>query len=104
MSTGENVQKGTRYFLLFLSDASERRVLLSTESNILASTFGRFRLYRLMTDNLSVTRLFYIEESAFLPIKPQSADKSLEEGLKIMILRSVSRFIILYLKSQFFPY
>ena len=49
MSTGKNVQKWTRYFLLFFSDASERRVSLSAESKILASTFGRFRLYRLST-------------------------------------------------------
>ena len=34
-------------FLLFFSDASERRVWLSAESKVLASTFGRFRLYRL---------------------------------------------------------
>ena len=34
-----------RYFLLFFSN--ERRVWLSAESKILASTFGRFRLYRL---------------------------------------------------------
>ena len=47
MSTGENVQKWTRYFLIFFSDASERWVWLSAESKILASTFGRFRLYRL---------------------------------------------------------
>ena len=47
MSTGENVQKWTRYFLLFFSDASERQVWLNAESKILASTFGRFRLYRL---------------------------------------------------------
>ena len=29
------------------SDAAEQRVLLSADSKILASTFGRFRLYRL---------------------------------------------------------
>ena len=46
MSTRENVEKWTRYFLLFFSDASERRVWLSAESKILASTFGRFCLYR----------------------------------------------------------
>ena len=51
-----------RYFLFFFSDASERRVWLSAESKILASTFGRFRLYRLMRgksaffDYLSETR------------------------------------------------
>ena len=37
LSTGENVQKWTRYFLLLFSDASK----------MLASTFGRIRLYRL---------------------------------------------------------
>ena len=35
-----------RFFLLFC-DAFERRLWLSAESKILASTFGRFRLYRL---------------------------------------------------------
>ena len=34
-------------FSSLFSDASERRVWLSAESKILASTFGRFRLYRL---------------------------------------------------------
>ena len=34
-------------FSSLFSDASERRVLLSTESKILASTFECFRLYRL---------------------------------------------------------
>ena len=34
-------------FCSFFCDASERRVWLSAESKILASTFGRFRLYRL---------------------------------------------------------
>ena len=34
-------------FSALFSDASERRVWLSIESKILASTFGRFRLYRL---------------------------------------------------------
>ena len=33
---------------LFFSDASERRVWLSAESKTLASTFGRFRRYRLI--------------------------------------------------------
>ena len=49
-STGENVQKWTqRHHAIFFSfsDASERRVWLSAESKILASTFERFRLYRL---------------------------------------------------------
>ena len=41
-------KNGHAYFLLFF-DASERRVWLSAESKILASTFGRFRLYRLRT-------------------------------------------------------
>ena len=36
----------TPYSSLF-SDASERRVWLSAESKMLASTFGLFRLYRL---------------------------------------------------------
>ena len=37
---------GEDYFLLFF-DASERREWISAESKILASTFGRCRLYRL---------------------------------------------------------
>ena len=41
----------SRYFLLFFAEASERRVWLSAESKILASTFGRFRLYRLTANN-----------------------------------------------------
>ena len=48
--TGEDSKtskSGREYFLLFFSDASERRVWLSAESKILASTFERFRLYRL---------------------------------------------------------
>ena len=51
-----------RYFLLF-SDASEQRVRLSAESKILASTFERFRLYRLLN-------LLYKEKLSFqaLPI------------------------------------
>ena len=39
-------KSGHAIFFSF-SDASERRLSLSTESKILASTFGRFRLYRL---------------------------------------------------------
>ena len=35
-------------FSSLFSDASERRVWLSAESKILASTFGLFRLYRLI--------------------------------------------------------
>ena len=35
----------------FFSETSERRVWLSAESKILASTFGRFRLYRLIWNN-----------------------------------------------------
>ena len=54
MSTRENVHKWRRYFLLFFSDASKRRVWLSAESKILASTFGRFHLYRL-TSRFQVT-------------------------------------------------
>ena len=38
----------TQFFFLFFSDAFERRVRLSAESKILASYFGRFRLYRLI--------------------------------------------------------
>ena len=39
-------QKVDKLFSFPFSEASERRVWLSTESKILASTFGRFRLYR----------------------------------------------------------
>ena len=39
-------KSGRKYFLLFFSEASERRVWLSAKSKILASTFWRFRLYR----------------------------------------------------------
>ena len=42
-------RKGPKVDTLFSSlffDVSERRVWLSAESKILASTFGRFRLYR----------------------------------------------------------
>ena len=38
-------------FSSLFSDASERRVGLNAESKILASTFGRFRLYRLTSDS-----------------------------------------------------
>ena len=38
--------KSGHAIFFFFSDTSERRVWLSTESKILASTFGRFRLYR----------------------------------------------------------
>ena len=38
---------GHAIFISFFSDASERRVWLSAESKIHASTFGRFRMYRL---------------------------------------------------------
>ena len=40
-------KSGDAIFFSFFSDASERRVWLSAESEIVASTFGRFRLYRL---------------------------------------------------------
>ena len=46
-----NRRKRSKVDTLFSSlffDASERRVWLSAKSKILASTFGRFRLYRLM--------------------------------------------------------
>ena len=42
-------KSGHAIFFSFFSDASERRVWLSAESKILASTFGRLRLYRLKT-------------------------------------------------------
>ena len=42
LSKCENVQKWTRYFQLFFSDACERRVELSVESKILTSTFWKF--------------------------------------------------------------
>ena len=56
----------TLYPSLF-SDASERGVRLIAESKILASTFGRFRLYRLnlkivLTIGLSKPSLFYSNE------------------------------------------
>ena len=41
-------KSGREYVSSFFSDAFERRVWLSAESKILASTFGRFRLYGLM--------------------------------------------------------
>ena len=40
--------KSEHAIFFFFSDTSERRVWLSAESKILASTFGRFRLYRLI--------------------------------------------------------
>ena len=40
-------------FSSLFSEASERRVLLSAESKILASTFGRIRLYRLIIRKFS---------------------------------------------------
>ena len=42
-------------FSSIFSDVSERRVWLSAESKILASTFGRFRLYRLKSNFWSLT-------------------------------------------------
>ena len=44
----------TLFFSLF-SDAAERRVWLSAESKILASTFGHFRLYRLNLKNMKIS-------------------------------------------------
>ena len=43
-------------FSSLFSDASQRRVWLSAESKILASTFGRFRMYRLkLSDDCSIS-------------------------------------------------
>ena len=46
-------KSGHAIFFSFF-DASERRVWLSPESKILASTFGRFRLYRLKKVSLKI--------------------------------------------------
>ena len=43
-------------FSSLFPDGSERRVWLSAESKILASTFGRFRLYRLIKKNKIFSR------------------------------------------------
>ena len=45
----------------FFSDASERRVWLSAESKILASTFERFRLYRLRSKKF----FFIIQKNSY---------------------------------------
>ena len=59
------------------SDASERPVWLSAESKMLASTFGRFRLYRLIASGLfSFKRI--VERSLWLVPKnlPLRAEKT----------------------------
>ena len=69
-------KSGREYFLLFFSAASERRVWLSAESKILASTFGRFRLYRLMGRLLTyfstIVATSWFLRSAF--VKPQAVE------------------------------
>ena len=57
------------------SDASERRVWLSTESKILASTFGRFRLYR-----LNLRRPF--RTVTWVPILPGVSGSLYKQGLE----------------------
>ena len=55
-------------FSSLFSDASARRVWLSTESKILASTFGRFRLYRLSPRQLKLF-LSKVREILYLKMK-----------------------------------
>ena len=53
-----NFAKSGRGIFLFFSDASKRRVWLKAESKILASTFGRFRLYRLIKKMIFKFRIY----------------------------------------------
>ena len=61
-------QKRPKEDMLFFSDASERRVWLNAESKILASTFGRFRLYRL-TNLLRSEMIINFTQAKTFPVK-----------------------------------
>ena len=54
-------KSGHAIFFSFFCDASERRVWLSAPSKILASIFGRFRLYRLTQESGNTTLNSYAE-------------------------------------------
>ena len=52
-----NLAKSGHAIFYSFFDASERRVWLSVDSKILASTFGRFRLYRLKMKAICMSKM-----------------------------------------------
>ena len=87
VKTFKNERSATTLFSSLFSDESERPVWLSAESKILASTFGRFRLYRLII-------AFYIWIIRYCVIK-------IKKGLKVG-RKGCSRSKMLKLKESKF--